>query len=87
MASHVLTKSGRQMIGALITCQRDPAVLAEVAKQPMHKKIPQLQDMAGRFNQHALLCAAMLARIDQADATIATLTARIGDLLNPTKRR
>jgi transposase len=40
--------------------------------------------MAGRFNEHhALLCRAMLARIDQADATIDTLTERIDELLNP----
>ncbi len=40
--------------------------------------------MAGRFNEHhALLCRAMLARIDQADATVATLTIRIDELLDP----
>ena len=74
-ASSVLTKSGREMIDALIAGQRDPAVLAEMAKGRMRSKIPQLQDaLAGRFNEHhALLCRAMLARIDQADATIAEL--------------
>ncbi len=40
--------------------------------------------MAGRFNEHhALLCRAMLARIDQADATVAALSERIDELLDP----
>ncbi len=62
--SSVLTKSGREMIDALIGGQRDPEVLAEMAKGRMRSKIPQLQDaMAGRFNEHhGLLCRAMLAR-------------------------
>jgi transposase len=65
--------------------QRDPKVLAEMAKGRMRSKIPQLQDaMAGRFNEHhALLCRAMLARIDQADATVETLGVRIDELLDP----
>ncbi len=83
--SKVLTKSGREMIEALIAGQRDPEVLAEMAKGRMRPKIPELQDaLAGRFNQHhALLCRAMLARIDQADATIDELSERIEALLDP----
>ena len=85
VASSVLTKSGREMIDALIAGQRDPAVLAEMAKGRMRSKITELQDaLAGRFNEHhALLCKAMLARIDQANATIDELTARIEQLLDP----
>jgi transposase len=85
VASAVLTKSGRDMIDALISGQRDPEALAEMAKGRMRKKIPQLQDaLAGRFNEHhALLCRAMLARIDQADGTVAALTDRIDELLDP----
>ena len=85
VASSVLTKSGREMIDALIAGQRDPAVLADMAKGRMRSKIPELQDaLAGRFNEHhALLCRAMLARVDQADATIAELTDRIVELQHP----
>lgn len=85
VASSVLTKSGREMIEALIVGERDAEVLAEMAKGRMRNKITQLQDaMAGRFNEHhALLCRAMLARIDQADATIDTLSERIDELLAP----
>jgi transposase len=85
----VLTKSGREMIDALIVGQRDPEALAEMAKGRMRSKIPQLRDaLAGRFNEHhALLCRAMLARIDQADATIDELTDAIEKLLDPDERR
>ena len=85
VASHVLTKSGRAMIDALIAGERDSAVLAEMAKGRLRSKIPQLQDaLAGRFNEHhALIASSMLARIDQIDATIATLGERIDELLDP----
>jgi transposase len=85
VASSVLTKSGREMIDALICGQRDPEILAEMAEGRMRAKIPQLQDaLAGRFNEHhALLCRAMLARIDHADATIDVLGVRIDELLDP----
>ena len=85
VASSVLTKSGREMIDALVEGQRDPAVLAEMARGRMRAKIPELQDaLAGRFNSHhAMLCRAMLARIDQADETIDQLTKRIEELLDP----
>jgi transposase len=85
VASKVLTKSGREMIDALIAGQRDPDALAEMAKGRMRSKIPQLHDaMVGRFDEHhALICKAMLARIDQADATIHELTDAIDVLLDP----
>jgi transposase len=83
--SKVLTKSGREMIEALIAGQRDPEVLAEMAKGRMRAKIPELQDaLAGRFNtHHARLCRTMLDRIDHADDVIDGLTEQIEALLDP----
>jgi transposase len=85
VASRVLTKSGREMLDALVAGQRDPKILAELAKGRLRQKIPELEDaLAGRFNEHhALMCGAMLARIDHADATITELTRRIEVLLDP----
>ncbi len=85
VSSAVLNKSGRAMIDALVAGERDPEVLAEMALGRLRKKIPELQlALAGRFNDHhALLCRAMLARIDQADATIEALGGRIDELLDP----
>ncbi len=79
VASSVLTKSGREMIDALIAGQRDPQILADMARGRMRSKIDRLEDaLAGRSNDHhALMCTAMLARIDQADTTINLLTAQI----------
>ena len=83
--SKVLTKSGREMIDALIAGQRDPAVLAEMARGRMRTKIPQLTDaLDGRFNEHhAMLCSTMLTRIDQSDAIIAALSERVVELQSP----
>ena len=83
--SKVLTKSGREMIDALIAGQRDPAILAEMAKGRMRSKIPELTEaLDGRFNaHHAMLCSIMLARIDQADKIIEQLSERVVELQAP----
>jgi transposase len=83
--SKVLTKSGREMIDALIAGQRDPAILAEMAKGRMRAKISELTDaLDGRFNDHhAMLCSTMLTRIDQADRIIEQLSARVVELQSP----
>jgi transposase len=85
VSSAVLNKSGRAMIDALVGGERDPEVLAEMALGRLRKKIPELAlALAGRFDEHhALLCRAMLARIDQADATVEALGVRIDELLDP----
>ena len=55
VASGVLTKSGREMIDALIAGQRDPQILADMAKGRMRSKIDRLKDaLAARFDHHAL---------------------------------
>jgi transposase len=60
-------------------------VLANMARGRMRAKIPELTDaLTGRFNaHHAMLCRTMLARVDHADATIATLSEQIVELQNP----
>jgi transposase len=85
VASKTLTKSGRDMLDALLGGERDPQVLAQFARGRMRSKIVQLQDaLEGRFSpHHALIVAQMLARIDHADATIDALSQRIGEVLIP----
>lgn len=79
VASHVLSASTRAMIDALIAGERDPAVLAELARTRMRPKIPALRRaLVGRFGEHhAFLCRTMLARIDAIDATVATVNTQI----------
>jgi transposase len=44
VASDVFGVSGRRMLAALIAGERDPDVLAELAKGTLRKKIPMLRD-------------------------------------------
>ena len=71
------------MMAALIAGERDPKVLAEMARARMRVKIPQLEEAfaglpLGTFDDHhRFLLAQMLARIDAIDADIAALDAEI----------
>ncbi|SCL24925.1 IS110 family transposase [Micromonospora inyonensis] len=85
VASHTLGISGRAMIDALIAGERDPQVLAALARARMRAKIPALRDaLVGRFtDHHAFICRTMLDRIDAAAATIDAFSARIEDEIRP----
>ena len=53
VASEVLGVSGRAMISALIAGERDPDVLADLAKGRLRIKVPMLREaLRGRFRQH-----------------------------------
>ena len=53
VASDVLGVSGRQMILAIINGEQDEQKLADLARQRLRKKIPQLREaLAGRVNPH-----------------------------------
>ncbi|GGN94877.1 hypothetical protein GCM10010112_84600 [Actinoplanes lobatus] len=73
------------MIEALIAGERDPQVLAELARARMRAKIPALRDaLVGRFtDHHAFLCRMVIDRIDGIAATIDASTKRIDEGLQP----
>jgi transposase len=79
VASRLLTASGRAMIEALIAGQRDPGVLAELAKGKLRPKIPALQEaLAGHFGaHHAVAARRILDHLDFLDQTIAVLSQHI----------
>ncbi len=79
VASDIFGVSGRDMMNALIAGQRDPKVLAQMARARMRVKIPQLEEaFHGYFtDHHAFLLASMLTRIDQISANIAALNTKI----------
>ena len=83
--SDIFGKSGRAMLEALITGQRDPQVLAELALGKMRKKISVLQEaLTGHFrDHHGYLLRMMLDRIDALTAQIEELTTRIDQALAP----
>src|SRR5215211_7421216 len=85
VASDILGVSGRQMMAALVAGERDPKVLAEMARTRMRVKIPQLVEaFTGHFDDHhRFLLSRMLARIDGIDADIAVLDAQIEAHLVP----
>ena len=85
VASDIFGVSGRAMMAALIAGERDPKVLADMARTRMRGKIPQLREaFTGHFDDHhRFLLAQMLARIDGIDADIAVLDTQIETLLAP----
>ena len=85
VASDIFGVSGRAMLDALVAGERDPKVLAELARTRLRAKRGLLEEaFVGRFgDHHAFLLQTMLARVDQASADIATLDRRIEAELAP----
>jgi transposase len=83
VASTLDTASTRDMLEALIAGQRDPGVLAGLARGKMKAKHAALVEaLTGRFDSHhAELARMLLDQIDALGAQIGTLTARIEQLL------
>jgi transposase len=83
VASSLDTVSVRDMLEALIAGERDPQVLAGLARTRMRAKHDALVEaLNGRFDDHhAELARMLLDQIDQLDAQIGHLTARIGKLI------
>ncbi len=85
VASQTLGKSSRAMIEALIAGERDPHVLAELAKGRLRNKMPDLvRALHGRFtDHHAALLRLHLDHIDHLDAAIAALDTQIEQTIHP----
>jgi transposase len=89
VATDIFGVSGRAMMAALIAGERDPKVLADLARARMRAKIAQLEEAfaglrLGTFDDHhRFLLARMLARVDAVQIDIAALDAQIGDHLAP----
>jgi transposase len=79
VASDIFGVSGRQMMAALVNGERDPRVLAHLARTALRGKITQLEEaFTGRFDEHhAFLLAKMLARVDRLNDDITDVDARI----------
>jgi transposase len=85
VASDIFGVSGRAMMAALIAEQRDPKVLAQLARTAMRAKIRDLEEaFVGRFSEHhAFLLTRMLAHIDTLNADIAAVEDRAEELVAP----
>jgi transposase len=85
VASDIFGVSGRDMMAALITGERDPKVLAQLARSRMRTKITLLEEaFTGHFtDHHAFLLTRMLGRVDAINTDIAALDARIEEMIAP----
>jgi transposase len=85
VASDIFGTSGRAMMTALIDGQREPRVLAQLARSSLRRKIDLLEEaFVGRFtDHHGFLLAKMLARVDAIEADIADVDAQIEEYIAP----
>jgi transposase len=85
VASNIFGVSGRAMLQALIRGERDPDVLADLAKGVLRNKIPMLREaLRGRFrDHHALMLGLVFEHVTQLETTIATLDTEIDRVIAP----
>jgi transposase len=83
VASDIFGKSGRAMLDALITGERDPEALADLALGKLRPKRAALKEaLTGRFDEHhAELIDMLLEEVDALTVKIDTLAARVEQLL------
>jgi transposase len=75
VASSLTTLSARVMLQTMIEGERDPRVLAEMAKGKMRRKIPDLaQALEGNFDEHhARMAKTILGRLDRVEESLVEL--------------
>ena len=85
VATNIVGASGLAILRALAEGTTDPAVLAEMARGALRKKLPALrQALHGRFRpHHARLVAQMLAHLDYLDEAIERLNTDVEEALRP----
>ncbi|WP_299167700.1 IS110 family transposase [uncultured Arthrobacter sp.] len=77
--------SSREMLEALVAGERDPQVLASLARGTLKSKVPALVDaLTGRFKEHhAFMTKLHLDQIDAQTRMIEALTTRIEEAMKP----
>ncbi|MFC5101369.1 IS110 family transposase [Kibdelosporangium philippinense] len=85
VVSDIFGVSGRAMLAALVAGERDPKVLAQLARTSMRRKIGRLEEAFTGFftDHHAFLLSTMLARVDAGIADVARVDAAIEELIAP----
>ena len=88
VAADVLGVSGRAMLRALLAGERDPGVLAELARGRLRNKLPELREaLRGRFSgHHALLVRLALDHVEQLERSIAELDLEVDRVIAPFAR-
>jgi len=85
VASDIFGMSGRDMMAAMAAGERDPKVLAQMARSTLRRKITDLEEaFTGHFTaHHAFLLGKMLRRVDQTSRDIDDLDAKIEEMIAP----
>lgn len=85
VVSNLTGVSSRAMLDALVDGERDPQVLAGLARTSLRSKIPELVDaLTGRFKEHhAFMTRLHLNQIDAQTRIVEALTARIEEAMQP----
>ncbi|MFC8248626.1 IS110 family RNA-guided transposase, partial [Streptomyces chartreusis] len=85
VASDIMGVSGRAMLEALVSGEREPQTLAELAKRKLRNKIPELTEaLTGRFrDHHAFLVRLHLDHYDQLTDAVGQLDERIEAAMAP----
>lgn len=85
VATDILGVSGRAMLQALVAGERDPKLLAELARGRLRTKLPELREaLHGRFAaHHALLVRLALEHIDHLERSIDELGTEIDRVMAP----
>ncbi|MGH2409819.1 MAG: IS110 family transposase [Chloroflexota bacterium] len=85
VATDIMGVSGRAILAALLTDQKDPATMAQLARGKLRAKIPQLeQALTGlRAPHQRFMRAEQLAHIDALDESIARLSAEVAARVRP----
>lgn len=85
VASDIMGVSGRAVLEALICGERDPQILADLAKRKLRNKIPELTEaLTGHFREHhAFLARLYLDQYDHLTVMIDQLTGRIEEAMAP----
>jgi len=82
-ASDILGASGRDMLKAIVRGESDPIKLADLARQKLRAKIPQLQQaLEGEIEEHhRFLLGTLMEQAELLEGQIDKLTARIAKVL------
>jgi transposase len=85
VASDLLGKSGRTMLRALVSGQRDPAKLADLAEGVLRKKMLQLRlALEGHFTEHhQFLITQLMNHLEYLERQIELFSVRIAERLRP----
>jgi transposase len=85
VASNIFGVSGRRMLAGLIAGERDPHVLAGLAKGTLRNKIPMLREaLRGRFHEHhATILRITMDHVAHLEHAIAALDAEVDRVMDP----